>query len=68
MAQVAMVKTEAMIREILTAMHLPQSSPGPPQEEIRQSSKPESTELDWGDGSSGGAETTETVGWAEYPE
>jgi Putative transposase len=65
---VAMVKTEATIREILIAMHLPQSSTGPPKQETRQSLEPEAIELDWGDGGSGEANICETVDWPEYPD
>ena len=65
---VAMVKTEATIREILTAMHVPQSSTGPPKQETRQSLEPEAIELDWGDGGSGEANICETVDWPEYPD
>jgi hypothetical protein len=63
-----MVKTEATIREILTAMHVPQSSTGPPKDNISQPSDPETIEFDWGDGGSGEANICETVDWSEYPD
>lgn len=65
---VAMVKTEATVREILTAMHLPQSSTGPPNDEISQPSEPEATELDWGDGGRGDGDMSEPMDWPEYPD
>jgi hypothetical protein len=63
-----LMRPEATIREILTPMHLPQSTTILPKDDISQPSEPEAIELDWGDGGRGEANMWETVDWPEYPD